>query len=590
MATQATLIDPKTGQKVVVTSGSQDAQQYFGKGYVLDTGKITPTPGASSTRTLEGTLTGTSTPQPLLSGTSNAPERSLGYQNTPLQAYQNLLKQGTRLAFDQGTKPTDILQQYASVGVPLTQPGVIGGAISADTRSRAVQIGDIYTSTMQTIQEKQKQDAEAAAAKQKQDSDYAQLIFKNILDGAPNFIFTATPEELGNLKAGVFTPEMQQKLQQAQQEYQSSQQTDNAPSSYQEWQLAGGQAGTGKSYAEFIQKVSGLTDPQKISTFNSIVNNYNKSPLIAASDRTIVLKNAIEQSKTDPSNGSNQLSLVYAYIQALDTYQSAVREGELGLVNSIDSKIGALSNSVQQIQNGQIVRPEVIKQIADSAQNIVDTIDRGAKQKAQSFSSQAEVSGVGEEWKQFISGANPSYNSSTSTTTLTPLNQNYQTLDALVTEHPDYLSLIGQIEQQYPNASDEDILSLIEENQTSFNTDLSMSQKGSGMRTDRHNNPTAFTVDVAKTAGLKEGVDYAVGDPFPDNPKLKTARLLGDPIATTIKAIDKIGFQTQAGKPRWNYINIPKNQWDSLSYNEKKNVIGQMYQHEGGSQLSKYFA
>jgi hypothetical protein len=106
-----------------------------------------------------------------------------------------------------------------------------------------------------------------------------------------------------------------------------------------------------------------------------------------------------------------------------------------------------------------------------------------------------------------------------------------------------------------------------------------------GMRTDRHNNPTAFTTDIAKQAGLVEGRDYVIGDPFPNNPNLKTAKLLGDPIATTINVIDKIGFYTQSGQPRWTYVNqIPdaKN-WANLSYDQKKNVIAQMYKREGGN-------
>ena len=36
----------------------------------------------------------------------------------------------------------------------------------------------------------------------------------------------------------------------------------------------------------------------------------------------------------------------------------------------------------------------------------------------------------------------------------------------------------------------------------------------SEFRTDRNNNPTAFTTSVAAEAGLILGTDYAVGDPF----------------------------------------------------------------------------
>jgi hypothetical protein len=74
----------------------------------------------------------------------------------------------------------------------------------------------------------------------------------------------------------------------------------------------------------------------------------------------------------------------------------------------------------------------------------------------------------------------------------------------------------------------------------------------SGFRTDRHNNPTAFTTDIAKLAGLTLGVDYEQGDSFGGG-KYFTARLLGDAVQTTIRVIDRIGFTTSSGSPRWTY-------------------------------------
>ena len=61
--------------------------------------------------------------------------------------------------------------------------------------------------------------------------------------------------------------------------------------------------------------------------------------------------------------------------------------------------------------NGQIMRPEIAKQVAESAKSIVDLINTSAKQKAQSFRSQAQVSGIGEQWDQYTGGFNPVYNS-----------------------------------------------------------------------------------------------------------------------------------------------------------------------------------
>ncbi len=115
------------------------------------------------------------------------------------------------------------------------------------------------------------------------------------------------------------------------------------------------------------------------------------------------------------------------------------------------------------------------------------------------------------------------------------------------------------------------------------------------MRTDRNNNPTAFTTDVAKTAGLLEGTDYVQGDPFtvptPKGPMtLYTAKLLGDPIALTIKAIDHAGFYTHAGAERWAYMCLPKWLWDQQTRAIKTRIIGDMYAHEGGTALQHLFA
>lgn len=109
------------------------------------------------------------------------------------------------------------------------------------------------------------------------------------------------------------------------------------------------------------------------------------------------------------------------------------------------------------------------------------------------------------------------------------------------------------------------------------------------MRTDDHNNPAAFTTDIAKQAGLVKGVDYEDGNPFPAPSSLITAKLLGDPITLTLRVIDAIGYFTKLGTPRWTYIALPKFIWDGLSLDEKRDVVGYHYRHEGGSTLKSLF-
>jgi hypothetical protein len=110
-------------------------------------------------------------------------------------------------------------------------------------------------------------------------------------------------------------------------------------------------------------------------------------------------------------------------------------------------------------------------------------------------------------------------------------------------------------------------------------------------RTDTHNNPTAFTTDIAKEAGLKLNVDYTVGDAFQAGAHqvLYTARLLGDPIETTIRVIDKVGFYTVPPHMRWGYIAIPWQIWLSFNSVQKVYVIGFMYGQEGGEKMKPLF-
>lgn len=117
---------------------------------------------------------------------------------------------------------------------------------------------------------------------------------------------------------------------------------------------------------------------------------------------------------------------------------------------------------------------------------------------------------------------------------------------------------------------------------------------GRGFRTDRHNNPTAMTTDVARTLWMQEGVDFVEGDAFPNNPNLKTARLLGDGIETTIAAFDATAsnpdrsiFYTWAGQPRWTYIEMSDQERLGLDKAGKRGVIVEMYKNEWGAGIDQ---
>lgn len=117
-----------------------------------------------------------------------------------------------------------------------------------------------------------------------------------------------------------------------------------------------------------------------------------------------------------------------------------------------------------------------------------------------------------------------------------------------------------------------------------------MHSSGDGMRTDRNNNPTAFTTAIAKEAGLNDGVDYEQGDPFQaGNQTYYTAKLLGDPLKLTIQVIDKIGFRTINGYCRWTYVQMPTWIWSLLNTEQKIQFVAYMYRNEGGTTMKGIF-
>lgn len=152
---------------------------------------------------------------------------------------------------------------------------------------------------------------------------------------------------------------------------------------------------------------------------------------------------------------------------------------------------------------------------------------------------------------------------------------------------------------QYPGADDQILSQLVEQNKDKYPTQMSKIQAVMGdigkvkgnSRTERNNNPTAMTSDVAASLGLQNGVDYTQGDPFTTSTgqTLYTAKLNGsDPISATVQAFDKAAangvniFTTASGKPRWSYINLTNNQWDSMTPDQKKQTVEHMQNVENG--------
>lgn len=160
----------------------------------------------------------------------------------------------------------------------------------------------------------------------------------------------------------------------------------------------------------------GGRNPREVATFNGIVNAYERSPLVKAADRTIVLDNAVKAIEKNPGDPASQLQLAYSYIQALDTYQSAVREGELQNLGVLGTRLQSFVVQLNRVANeGAFLPPEVAKNIAANAKQLVAAIKEGHASKQRQFASQAKVSGVGDMWAEFVAGSVPAARAETAT-------------------------------------------------------------------------------------------------------------------------------------------------------------------------------
>ena len=142
--------------------------------------------------------------------------------------------------------------------------------------------------------------------------------------------------------------------------------------------------------------------PVQVQNFMRISGEWQKSPLSAAADRTAVLSASVKAVRDDPENATEQMLLGYAFIQAADTYQSAVREGELRNLGGLGTALSQLRQKVANIvETGAVMPPAVAKEVTDVSARLVGTINDAANVKAQDFGRRATVAGIGDMWDEY---------------------------------------------------------------------------------------------------------------------------------------------------------------------------------------------
>jgi len=140
---KATLI--KDNQRVAVDVGSQQAKDYFSKGFKLET---TPNPSVAGSGSPAGDLSGTMNELPSVS------DNTAEFSN-----FRNLLTDMTRKAYENKPSIKDALAQFntaVGVGAGVVGPSISGAVLDAEKNRKLDNVGDIFTKTMNTINSMEK--------------------------------------------------------------------------------------------------------------------------------------------------------------------------------------------------------------------------------------------------------------------------------------------------------------------------------------------------------------------------------------------------------------------------------------------------
>lgn len=153
---------------------------------------------------------------------------------------------------------------------------------------------------------------------------------------------------------------------------------------------------------------SGLTNYQQTQAFLGISNKYQADPIVQVATKGSTAVAIADQVLADPSNAVNQLKSLYVLVKNLDA-DSAVREGELALAQQTQSYFDTFKNTIARVQDGRIISPDAAVQLAQATKELATAWNTSAQRRQQAYIAQANVAGVGDQFGQYLSGYDSSF-------------------------------------------------------------------------------------------------------------------------------------------------------------------------------------
>lgn len=159
------------------------------------------------------------------------------------------------------------------------------------------------------------------------------------------------------------------------------------------------------------------------AVFNTIINNQIKSPSMTAVNRTGQLADTASRIRQNPKNAPDQVALIYGVIQILDSYQSAVREGEINLVRDTQGLLQKADNFYDRVSKGTPIDASVALAYAKLADQMIGSIKANAEKVNNQFKAQAVVNGIGKQYDEYTNTVNE-LNKTTTSDEITSNNAN----------------------------------------------------------------------------------------------------------------------------------------------------------------------
>mgnify|MGYP001001553301 CR=1 FL=1 len=241
----------------------------------------------------------------------------------------------------------------------------------------------------------------------------------------------------------------------------SSPKAIDTPSSYDEWSLAGGETGTGQSYAEWVGNSKGLNS-KITSQVDALAKGFDNNPITKRFSTILEGSQFVSSISNNTKNPADNQALIYAFAKAMDP-DSVVREGEYATVQKYSQtwleSFGF--NAARIINNQEFLTPQAIA-------NIKATIETKFKAAQQNYNNlynettrKINLKTGQNDGSDYLTQYD--FTGQQNKQQLRPLNKSYMNLDALLSEHPEYESLLQEMATENPDMTEEEALQNIQQ-------------------------------------------------------------------------------------------------------------------------------